>query len=203
VNDDANPTNPNGPGIPSVWSYAGELGVQAGDEMCAAIGADHVCTWEETVQAEMAGELATGPKMLPDGLEFWVHRVSVALPRLSDNGATMSVPSYGGRCNDWTYPTNHISDAEFGIYERTAEPPMHNGGAGMSIKVGNIYMAQDDDPAYEPQLNAANPNPVGGDHACDGGIINASRTTGTRGCAGSCGGATPKAILCCFPTCTE
>ncbi len=193
------PTQP-GTGIGAVWSYGGELGVLAGDEMCAAIGADHVCSWEEVVAAENAGELSTGPNALPDGKEFWVHRLSELLPRLSDGGATMSPAGVGARCNDWTYPTNHISDGEFGYYHRTTAPTMH--ANGMSIKVGNIYMAQDDDAAYAPSLDGGgNPNPVGGDHACDAGINNAMAAGGTPGCSGTCGTAAPKAILCCFPTC--
>lgn len=197
VTNSTTPTTP-GSGVLAVWSYAGELGVQAGDEMCAAIGADHVCSWEEVVAAETAGELSTGANAVPDGQEFWVHRINASVPRLSDGGATMSPPGYGARCNDWTYPTGHIADGEFGYYHRTTAP----GSAAMTMQVGNIYMYVDDDAEYEPNLDGANPNPVGGDHACDAGVNNANGS-GTPGCSGTCGGATAKAILCCFPSCVE
>ena len=196
VNNDVNPDDKGGAGIPAVWSYAGEQGVTAGDEMCAAIGADHVCSWAEVVAAENAGELSD----LPDGLEFWVHRITETVERLSVPGEN-SPPGPGGRCNDWTYPTNHISDGEFGYYHRTEAPT----AASMARQYGNIYFFIDDDTDYEPLLDGgANNAAVGGDHACDLGIGNAMSTPTTAGCAGSCGdGVNRKAILCCHPVCVE
>jgi cysteine-rich repeat protein len=193
VTNNQTPTMP-GPGIPSVWSYAGALGISAGNDMCAAIGADHVCSFEEVLQADAAGE-ANFIADLSGGQEFWVHRVSMSVPRLS-NPAQMSPPGPGGRCNDWTYPTNHISDAETGKYD-AVNPPNAN-----AAKFGNIIMTVDDDAIYDPNASDVE-GPVGGNHACDADVTNINDGTGTPGCAVQCGGATPKAILCCFPTCVE
>lgn len=206
VTNPANPTQIGTPSVPSVWAYAGELGVKAGDEMCAAIGADHVCSWAEVKQAETNGELNDGTAPdLPEGTEFWIHRITEQEERLSEAGV-MSLPGPGGRCNDWTYPTDHISDGEFGYY---GTPP--NGENASTIQFGNLRMALDDDAAYEPNLNgaAATDNPgggvIGGDHECPDNALtnigNSQPDTGTAGCAGPCNAAQPKAILCCFPTC--
>lgn len=197
-----NPTNPTQPGagITSVWSYAGELGVKAGDEMCAAIGADHVCSYQEVLEAHALGELTTGPNALPEDQEFWIHRISMPVARLSEAGT--SLPGPGGRCNDWTYPTNHISDSEFGVLTQT-DPA--NAAAVEVTAAGqpSIFAILDDDAAYEPNLDGtANEGngPVGGDHECPGGAQSITDAT-TPGCGGVCNGATPKAILCCYPVC--
>jgi cysteine-rich repeat protein len=188
VTNSTSPAVP-GPGISSVWSYAGALGISAGNDMCAAIGADHVCTFEEVLQADAANE-ADFVADLSGGQEFWVHRVSMAVPRLSEG--TMSPPGPGGRCNDWTYPTNHISDGESAKYDPVSTP-----GAN-AARFGNLLMAVDDDTAYDPNAMEADVV-VGGNHACNGATdVNSA---GTPGCAVNCGGATAKAILCCFPTC--
>jgi len=107
VDNDANPaTKVGGGGIPSVWSYGGFLGVAAGNEMCAQIGADHVCTYKEIEYAHSKGEL-NGTNLIPE--TYWLHRVTETV---ADNNGDMSPPGPGGRCNDWTYPTDHIADGE-------------------------------------------------------------------------------------------
>jgi len=104
VTNDIDPAQP-GSGIPSVWSFGGFIGVQAGNDMCQAIGADHVCSYAELVQAENASELSE----IPNGTTIWLHRVSetVIVNNIS------SPPGAGGRCNDWTLSRNDLADGEF------------------------------------------------------------------------------------------
>ena len=155
--------------------------------MCAAIGGDHICTYAEVLEAEGKGELAS----IADGTEFWLHRVSVAVACLGANcpntgGMGMSAPGAGARCNDWTYPTNHISDGEFGVKDSVNPAP-----GGNSIKNGNIIYYFDDDGRYSG--DPTDPYECGGV---------ASNSDGTPGCAGSCGPeGIKKAILCCNPVC--
>ncbi len=200
VTNDTTPTQA-GSGIGSVWSYSGEVGIKAGDEMCAAIGADHVCSFAEVVAAETAGELTAA---VPDGQEFWIHRISMDVPRLSEAGV-MSPPGPGGRCNEWAYPTNHISDSEFGYYDASGSltPP------AAAQQFGRIWAVTDDDTGYQPELDSGSAmgnattdgsGVVGGDHECPGGL-NSIGGNAVAGCGGECGSATPKAILCCFPVC--
>jgi len=104
VTNDVDPLLP-GSGVGSPWSYGGALGVAAGNDMCVAVGADHVCTYAEVATAEAAGELDP----LPNGLTFWIHRVSTEV--LVDD--SVSPPGPGGRCNDWTAGTDHLVDGEY------------------------------------------------------------------------------------------
>jgi cysteine-rich repeat protein len=174
VTNDQNPAQ-SGSGVLSVWSYGGQLGVTAGNDMCLAIGADHVCTYGEILQADANGELSA----LSQGSTFWLHRVMETVPKIG-NPNEMTPPGPGGRCNDWTYPTNHISDGEYGIWD----PAMAQGNPATARRIGNILFFFDDDTVYtgDPADN----------HQCG---------EGTPGCAGSCGGEDARAILCCFPVC--
>ena len=180
VTNDAAPSTP-GPGIGAVWSFGGEKGIQAGIDMCQAIGADHVCTYAEVLAADAAGELAA----IPQDTEFWVHRVSTPVAKLGGQ-AGMSLPGAGARCNDWEYPTGHIADGEFGAV-----------GIGLntddnSVEIGNLTFFFDNDAQFSG---------VEADgHQC-GGVDTVG--PGTAGCAGNCGGAVPKAIFCCYPQCIE
>jgi cysteine-rich repeat protein len=178
VTNDQNP-NVAGPGVVSVWSYGGQLGVTAGNDMCLAIGADHVCTYGEVKQADTNGELSALPST--GAFTFWLHRVSETVPKIS-NPNEMTAPGPGGRCNDWTYPTNHISDGEYGVYD----PAMTLGNPTTARREGNILFFLDDDTIY-----TGNPTD---NHQC---------AEGSPGCAGSCGGEDPRAILCCFPVCVS
>lgn len=95
--------------IPSsgpVWSYAGLTGLDAGNEQCKSLGADHACTYEEIREAEMQGELAG----IASGTTMWLHRTTQPMMP-----AGLPAPGAGCRCNDWKYNTNHISDGEFGV----------------------------------------------------------------------------------------
>lgn len=104
VTDASDPTTA-GNGVGSPWSYTGMFGVAAGNAMCAAIGADHVCTYEEVAAADGRGELAS----IPVAATFWIHRVSASV--IVDE--TLSPPGPGGRCNDWTAGTDHLVDGEY------------------------------------------------------------------------------------------
>ncbi len=95
-----------GPGLTSVWSYQGQLGIIAGDNLCKAIGADHVCTYTEVLEADQRGELA---QTFGETDTFWLHRVSSITV-----DSTVIAAGAGGRCNDWTYPGNQLADGEFG-----------------------------------------------------------------------------------------
>jgi len=194
----SNNNNPNlmGAGVASKWTYAGLEGLQAGDSMCQAIGADHVCRYHEVVKAEANGELAA----LPTNLTYWLHRTtSVPNPMLnnkmcsSDAECTASntlaycdpvskicsyKPGAGGRCNDWTYPTGHISDGEW--FETFKNGNSKNNGG---VKTGNLVYHFDGDTFYDG---------VSQSHLC--------KSETTLGCSGACAGAT-RAILCCYPVC--
>ncbi len=105
VTNAADPNIP-GAGVDSLWSFGAETGVQAGIDMCNAIGSDHPCTYAEVLEAEAAGQLTA----LPNGFNFWLHRIN--LNALID-GSILSPPGTGGRCNDWTLLSNAAADGEF------------------------------------------------------------------------------------------
>lgn len=101
------------PTIPSRWESGALVGFAAGQDMCrnAAMVANlpdpmqvTVCDYEQVLEAEAAGELAA----IPAGTTAWIHRTTNTMV----NGVA-SVPGSGGRCVDWIYQTNHISDGEF------------------------------------------------------------------------------------------
>ncbi|MBM4358210.1 MAG: DUF4215 domain-containing protein [Deltaproteobacteria bacterium] len=191
----SNATNPamTGAGISSKWSYSGLEGLPAGTAMCEAVGADHVCTYEEVVKAEQAGELAA----LSPTMSYWLHRTtSVPNPVLNkactaDNECAspgtlpycdpvLKVCAYkagaGGRCNDWTYPTGHISDGEYFRVVNDAK----------GIVKGSLTYYIDGDTFYDG---------VSQDHLCN--------QSNKVGCAGGCASAGNRAILCCNPVCKK
>jgi len=101
------------PMVASRWENAGVVGYGAGVSLCQQAATNlglplpmevSVCDYEQVLQAEAAGELA----VLPVGTTAWIHRTTVA-PVMAVNSA----PGVGGRCVDWTYTTNHISDGEY------------------------------------------------------------------------------------------
>lgn len=106
----------------SVWANlpgaGGLTGLDAGNNQCKAlnVGADHVCDYEEVLKAQAQGELAA----IPQGTTAWVQRTTVAMV----NGQP-SQPGPGGRCNDWTYATNHISDGEYITFDQAGVPTFH------------------------------------------------------------------------------
>lgn len=101
------------PSIPSRWESGALVGFAAGGDLChmAATVANVpnpnqvvVCDYEQVLEAEAKGELAG----LPANSTAWIHRTTNA-----NVNAVVSAPGSGGRCVDWTYSTNHISDGEF------------------------------------------------------------------------------------------
>lgn len=98
------------PNQTSAWTSNGLVGLDAGQDLCnaAALGS-HVCRYEELLVAEgKADNLEPVLTNLANGTTLWVHRDT---PELVNN--VMSPPGPGGRCNDWIYNTNHISDGEY------------------------------------------------------------------------------------------
>jgi hypothetical protein len=104
----------------SVWSTlanaGGQTGLEAGNAACKAIGGDHVCDYEEVVLAAQGGQLSS----IPQGTTAWLQRTTTVMV----NG-TASAPGPGGRCNDWTYMTNHISDGEYITFDTAGTPTYH------------------------------------------------------------------------------
>src|SRR5207248_341201 len=131
-----------GAGLPSVWSYKGFIGIQAGKALCQDVGADHVCNYEEIAAADSKGELAG----IPTNLTYWLHRTT-NVPDYSKQSGMKTCnaaadcggadvcdpttkfcswkPGPAGRCNDWTDPTNHVADGE---WFRTLPDPQASGG---------------------------------------------------------------------------
>ncbi|MFO0685124.1 MAG: hypothetical protein U0234_23900 [Sandaracinus sp.] len=105
-----------GPVWASLPASGGMTGLDAGNAQCEAIGADHVCDYEEVLVAQAAGELAG----IPIGTTAWVQRTTTA-----QVGGVDSAPGPGGRCNDWSYATNHISDGEYITFDTAGVPTYH------------------------------------------------------------------------------
>jgi hypothetical protein len=106
------------PNIPSIWVSGGLTSFAAGDDMCqkANLGADHVCDYEEVLSADTNGEFS----MIAVGTNVWIQRTTSAMV----NGVP-SAPGPGGRCNDWKYGTNHISDGEYGTFDMLGKITYH------------------------------------------------------------------------------
>lgn len=103
----------NVPSVASRWESGALIGFAAGQELCrqAATGVGHpdpmsvtVCDYQQVVMAAAKGEFAA----IPGGTTAWLHRTTNA-----DIGGVPTAPGTGGRCVDWTYQTNHISDGEY------------------------------------------------------------------------------------------
>jgi hypothetical protein len=150
------------------------------------------------VKAEAAGELG----MIPTNLTYWLHRTikdpAVIDPANKDCSTNSQCAAAGvlpfcdqvskkcawkagagARCNDWTYPTGHISDGEW--FAPTGSP---NAIANTGITKGTMVYHFDADSFYDG---------VSGAHLC--------QNNSKLGCAGGCIGAGNRAILCCNPTC--
>lgn len=106
--------------VPAAWGQHpdanSKTGFEAGIAICATLGADHPCTYEEMRLAETAGELAN----IAQGTAAWIHRT---MPEMV--GGTPSAAGPGGRCNDWVYTTNHISDGEYATFDMVGIPSYH------------------------------------------------------------------------------
>jgi cysteine-rich repeat protein len=107
---------------PSQWSYMGKLGYDAGTAMCQALGANDVCDYEQMKEifanpAAHPNDIAKITAKIPAGsnITVWVNRTTTEMV----NGQP-SAAGPGGRCNNWTYATNHISDGEYETITNTA-----------------------------------------------------------------------------------
>jgi hypothetical protein len=139
------------PSQPSAWSANGEpLGLDSGNFLCnaAALGS-HVCRYEELVVADgKADNLEPVLTNLANGTTLWVHRDT---PAMVNNIA--SPPGAGGRCNDWTYATNHESDGEYAT-------------VGMA---GSLTFDLDNDTQYVPLMpDEMSPHVLDGALQCGG-----------------------------------
>ena len=128
------------PNVPSAWEDGGVTGFTAGNQMCQNMGADHVCDYNEIEAAFAKGEFAA----LPNGTTAWLHRNN-------DEVVDGSTPGTGGRCVDWTYSTNHISDGEF-----------------VTFNAGAPTYTIDNDTNYDPMAPAPNPHVQMGLLECGG-----------------------------------
>jgi hypothetical protein len=137
----------NGTPAPSVWANlpaaGGQTGLDAGNAQCKAlgIGADHVCDYEELKLAAAASEPSF--MAIPAGTSAWLQRTTSAMVM-----GNPSAPGPGGRCNDWTYMTNHISDGEYITFDTVGNPTYH----------------LDNDTIFDPM----NPHVIVGDLQCGG-----------------------------------
>ncbi len=197
VSNMASPTTV-GDGLPSAWSYQGYVGLAAGKALCQDVGADHVCSYDETVEADLRGEL---PDLaVPSNLTYWLRRTSdvadaakfnVVCAKKADCGiaqvcvpgldgairACASLPGEGGSCVDWAGNADDVSDGEW--FER-AKPPSAFAAGG--VTKGSFSFHFDADTTLDGTP----------DHTCH----DATKV----GCAGPCAGV-KRAILCCFPKC--
>jgi hypothetical protein len=193
VSNNKNPSVP-GSGIALDWTYKGFSGAQAGKAMCQDVGADHICSYAEVVAADAKGELGG----LPKNLTYWLHRTTNAESQLhpkkacntdadcqfdDDAAAICDVatklcvwkPGYGARCNDWTYSGDALADGEW--FAVAGADPSPGGG----VQQGTLSFHLAKSALY------------------DGVTPPACQDPSKIGCAGKCGGAGPRAILCCNP----
>lgn len=96
--------------VKSLWTYQGDNGVDAGKAMCQALGADTFCDYEQVkiIAQKAANGGEAGFAKIPAGATAWVHRTTAEMV----NGS-LSQPGPGGRCNNWLYETDHLSDGEY------------------------------------------------------------------------------------------
>ncbi len=204
-----------GTGFGPAWSYNAMSGLQAAKAMCAAVGADHLCTYQDIVAADLNGELAS----LPTNLTYWLHRTSAVMDDVQgskacdptkndpmatppghnpgcdgggitadtcDAGAKICVfkPGAGGRCNEWTYQTNHVSNGEW--FQPAAAANPNPGG----VKCGDALCTKATGGSLLYHFDR-NPN-------YDGTTLYGCKANNMTGCSGGCAGET-RAILCCHP----
>lgn len=122
----------------SAWSYNGLTGLQAGQAMCAAkFAGAQVCTYDRMRIAEAKPDAAEPAfNAVGANTDVWIHRTTVETINASGQpmvGGTPTMFGAGGRCNDWTYSTDHVSDGEFAVF----------GGAGA------ITYTLDNDTVYD------------------------------------------------------
>lgn len=180
-----------GSGLEGDWRFGELNGLEAGHAMCKAIGADHVCEYQEILAADVAGAFAAFPLELSFFLQRTTNVVDPTEPKpcAADKECTsgfcdvdVQVCSWkagkGGNCNDWTTSSGIFADAEW--FEVYRDGGMYNSGAA---PIGSLSFFFD---AYT-KYTAVNDNLC---HSSD-----------KPGCAGHCGA--PRAIPCCSPPCVK
>lgn len=170
------------------WTFGADQGKVAGDKMCQnQLGAAGICDYEQVKDALAKGELNNDIAIINaggNGLTAWVHRTTVETINKQlhpdPNGGIVSQPGAGGRCNEWTYTTNHISDGEYAVLT-------NSGGvtsAQFFIDNDTFYNGMDTTHTVSSDLGDANSNIFGG---------GASDTLQCN--------SVQRAILCCYPVC--
>jgi cysteine-rich repeat protein len=198
-----NPPDKNTVAAGPKWTHKGLEGTKAGNQACQAIGADHVCTFAEIVKAEKNGELAGLPTnrtfwlhrtnavedpaqpgknctakfdALKNSNDYVGNATECTNKYCDPKTSLCSIrPGGGGRCNDWTYTTNHISDGEW--------VEVHQNGGQFTaggFQIGTLSYHFDYDVTYtgEAATSKTCHNPE------------------TKGCAGPCNGGN-RGVLCC------
>jgi len=109
-------------GAGPIWANlpnaGGLTGLDAGNNACKSIGADHVCDHDEVMAAYM--NMETKISMIPAMTTAWMQRTTPVTV-----GGQTYAPGPGGRCNDWKYGTNHISDGEYFTFDTAGVPTPH------------------------------------------------------------------------------
>jgi cysteine-rich repeat protein len=154
VDNTTNPLAKLGIGLLGNWSFAGEVGLVAGDEMCRAIGADHVCNYSEILAADAKGEILIGTGLSEEaaGTSFWLHR-DVPVTFNSNNTMVTSPPGAGGRCNDWTMAGGPIAEGESFTLENDGSLTFdfaEETGVDGALKVGSTNPCQAGPPRNIP-----------------------------------------------------
>ncbi len=120
----------------SNWIHNAEQGLLAGNLVCADIGADHVCDYDEVVLAVSKGELTglattdtawlhrTHPVIVAAGLNLEVQGLAVPNP-MAPAGAVLEV-NRGARGADWTYAGSHLNECEFISFEKGPGAPTYH-----------------------------------------------------------------------------
>ncbi len=147
----------------SVWSYNAMIKQAAGDAMCAAAhSGSHLCDYTEIRAAETKPANAPAPEAILKGIAntttIWIDRTTPEMV-----AGNLSQPGAGGRCNDWQYATNHISDGEFATF-------------GMN---GALTYTLDNDTVFE------DPPPMGVSHV-QAGALECGQTTRAIPCCNPC-----------------
>lgn len=93
------------------FAYNGQIGLDAAAAACQALGGFGMCDYDQWQELEnnAANHAPDNMKLaalIPSGT-----CVNVWLQRTTD--LAMCPHGVGGRCNDWNYETNHISDGEY------------------------------------------------------------------------------------------
>lgn len=128
----------------SAWVYNGMTKIPAGQAMCSAkFAGSQICTYDR-MRIAQAKPAVSEPHFnaVSAGTDVWIHRTTTETINASgqpDAAGTPSAAGPGGRCNDWEYITNHVSDGEFAVF----------GGAGsITYTLDNDTVYDQDDPSH-------------------------------------------------------